>query len=154
MPVLEGVECAPRRGRLRTTGDGGVPSRVGPRGMTLLEIMIVLAILAIVMGILVGPAVIDRWREAKIRSTRIKVMKYANEAFPTWAAQQAGKDCPDSLTELNPYMNSSDARDAWGNPLALRCGARLPPGIRGGIAVSSAGPDGEEGTDDDIASWQ
>lgn len=122
--------------------------------MTLLEIMIVLAILAIVMGLLVGPAIMERWREARIKTTRITVMKYADEAFPTWAGQHPGKACPDALAELDPYMNRAGAPDPWGNPLALRCGAGLPPGVRGGVAVWSFGPDGKDGTTDDIRSWE
>ena len=38
----------------------------GQRGMTLLEIMIVLAILALVMGLVVGPKVIGMFRESKV----------------------------------------------------------------------------------------
>ena len=38
--------------------------------MTLLEIMVVLAILALVMGLLVGPRVRSAWREAQISGGR------------------------------------------------------------------------------------
>jgi general secretion pathway protein G len=148
MPVLQSVLQEDRRRIARAARH-----RARPRGMTLIELMIALAIVAIAMGILVGPAVMDRWREAKIRTTKMKVVKYASEAFPAWAAQHAEEACPGELAELDRYTNSHDAIDAWGRPLAMRCGARLPPGVPGGIAVSSVGPDGQDGTDDDIRSW-
>lgn len=122
------------------------------RGMTLLEIMIVLAILAIVMGLLVGPRVLKMFSESKVKTTKIKLTQYANEAFPQWSASHPDKACPDKITDLNEYMNSSDANDSWGRPIKMFCGANLPAGAKA-IAVMSMGEDGKEGTDDDIRSW-
>ena len=123
------------------------------RGMTLLEIMIVLAILAIVMGIIVGPSVIERFRETKGKTTRIKLNMYAYQAYPAWSAAHPEKDCPDRLADLDPYMNNDDSTDAWGTPLKMLCGANLPAGARG-FAVISAGEDHKEGTSDDLHSWE
>jgi prepilin-type N-terminal cleavage/methylation domain-containing protein len=122
------------------------------RGMTLLEIMIVLAILAIVMGLLVGPRVLRMFADSKVKTTRIKLTQYANEAFPQWSASHPDKACPDKITDLNEYMNSSDANDSWGRPVKMLCGANLPAGARG-LAVMSMGEDGKEGTEDDLKSW-
>jgi hypothetical protein len=61
--------------------------------------------------------------------------------------------CPERLADLDDYMNKRDTDDAWGNPIELLCGANLPPGAHH-IALVSAGPDGKEGTDDDLRSWQ
>src|SRR5262249_33439717 len=55
------------------------------RGMTLLEIMIVLAILALVMGFLVGPAIFKSFQESKGEVAKNIVRKLANEAYPQWA---------------------------------------------------------------------
>ena len=122
------------------------------RGMTLLEIMIVLAILAIVMGILVGPSVIARFRDSKSQTTRLKLKMYAFQAFPSWSAAHPEKQCPDKLADLDPYMNSEDTNDAWGTPITMLCGAGLPPGAHG-MAVVSAGEDRTAGTPDDLHSW-
>lgn len=122
------------------------------RGMTLLEIMIVLAILAIVMGLLVGPRVLRMFSESKVKTTKIKLTQYANEAFPQWSMSHPDKACPDKITDLNEYMNSSDANDSWGRPIKMLCGPSLPAGAKG-LAVMSMGEDGKEGTDDDIKSW-
>jgi general secretion pathway protein G len=122
------------------------------RGMTLLEIMIVLAILALVMGLLVGPKLINMFERSKIDLTRIKLNQYANEAFSHWAIAHPGKVCPESLSDLDAEMNSKDSNDSWGRPLKMLCGADLPPGSKR-FAVMSVGADGKEGTDDDIRSW-
>ena len=105
----------------------------GQRGMTLLEIMIVLAILALVMGLVVGP----------------RVMKL----FGEWSQAHPDKSCPDKLEDLSQYMDSKDTKDPWGNPYKMFCGQNLPAGAKGGLAVMSSGPDGKDGTEDDVKSW-
>ncbi len=122
------------------------------RGMTLLEIMIVLAILALVMGLVVGPRVMKMFGESKVKTTAIKVNKYAFEAYPSWSAAHPDKGCPAQLSDLNEYMNGDDTNDSWERPIKMMCGQNLPPGAKG-IAVMSAGEDGKEGTCDDIESW-
>lgn len=81
------------------------------------------------------------------------VKKYAYEAYGEWSQVHPAKQCPDRLEELNEYMDRKDAVDPWGRPYVMYCGSSLPAGARGGIAVLSMGPDGKEGTDDDIRSW-
>ncbi|HEX3482123.1 MAG TPA: prepilin-type N-terminal cleavage/methylation domain-containing protein [Kofleriaceae bacterium] len=132
------------------------PGRAGgraQRGMTLLEIMIVLAILALVMGLLVGPKVMKMFGESRIDTTKIKLKKYAFEAYPSWAAAHPDKQCPGNISELNEYMNGNDSNDSWGRPIKMLCGANVPAGARG-IALVSAGEDGKEGTEDDLKSWE
>jgi general secretion pathway protein G len=126
------------------------------RGMTLLEIMIVLAILAIVMGLLVGPKVLELFSDAKVKTTRMQLKMYAFQAFPSWSASHPEKDCPDSLAGLDPYMNNDNkdgAKDAWGTPLTMLCGTSAPAASHG-FAVSSAGKDKTPGTPDDLHSWE
>jgi len=122
------------------------------RGMTLLEIMIVLAILALVMGLLVGPRVMKLFAESKEDIARLTVQKFVNEAYPMWQ-RNASDPCPKSLEDLSPYMDKKDTKDPWNNPYKMYCGQNLPPGAKG-IAVSSSGADGKDGTEDDIKSWQ
>jgi hypothetical protein len=120
--------------------------------MTLLEIMIVLAILALVMGLVVGPRVMQIFSDSKIDLAKLTVKKLANEAFPQWLSSHPGKACPEKIEDLNELMNNKDTNDPWGNPYRMLCPPSLPPGAKG-IAILSSGLDGKEGTSDDIRSW-
>jgi general secretion pathway protein G len=123
------------------------------RGMTLLEIMIVLAILALVMGLVVGPRVMRMFSKSKEDIAGLTVKKYAYEAFGEWSQAHPDKACPDKLEDLSQYMDSKDVKDPWGAPYKMFCGQNLPAGAKGGLAVMSSGPDGKDGTEDDIKSW-
>lgn len=124
------------------------------RGMTLLEIMIVLAILALVMGLIVGPRVMKMFGESKVDIAKLTVQKFANEAFPQWARSHPDKGCPEKIEELSEYMDKKDTKDPWGTEYTLLCPPNLPPGVRTGIAIQSAGEDKKMGTSDDIKSWE
>ena len=121
-------------------------------GMTLLEIMIVLAIIAVVMGFLVGPMVMTAWNEAKVKTTKLQVKKIADEAYSRWTVT-TGKACPASLSDLDKYRNDKSVDDAWGNQLIALCGDEVPQGVGSPFVVFSKGVDGKRDTDDDITSW-
>jgi prepilin-type N-terminal cleavage/methylation domain-containing protein len=130
------------------------------RGMTILEIMIVLAIIALVMGFLIGPKVMRMFGESKVDIAKLQVKEYADSAYLMWQKNNPSKACPASLAELNEYTNRKSAKDgkpdiadSWGNDMVMLCGANLPPGARG-IAVYSVGEDAKPGTADDIKSWE
>ena len=121
--------------------------------MTLLEIMIVLAIIALVMGFLVGPKVLSMFQDSKKDTAKLIVDQIANEAYGLWA-RNSQKSCPGDLGELKKYMNKKDTKDPWGNELIMLCGENAPEGAPLGFAVLSKGEDGKQGTDDDIKSWE
>ncbi len=127
----------------------------GQQGMTLLEIMIVLAIIALVMGFLVGPRVLAQFGTAKEDTARTVSKQLANEAYTMWARNNPSKGCPAGWEELikDEYTNLKEAKDPWGNEYVMYCGENVPEGARG-FAVMSAGADGKSGTDDDIKSWE
>jgi len=127
-------------------------TRNAQRGMTLLEIMIVLAILALVMGLVVGPRVMKMFGKSKSDIAELTVKKYAYEAYGGWSQANPNKACPDKLEDLNEFMNNKDIKDPWGTPYKMMCGQTLPPGAKG-LAVMSAGEDQKEGTEDDVKSW-
>ena len=68
------------------------------------------------------------------------------------ATEHPEKACPTTLADLNAYTNRKDTKDPWGHDFKMMCGATVPPGAKG-LAVISFGPDGKEGTADDIKSW-
>ena len=123
-------------------------------GMTLLEILIVLAILALVMGFLIGPRVFAAFQESKGEVARSIAKKLAYEAYPQWSMKPSNQGkCP-STSDLAEYVNQkSEFTDPWGGAYIIKCGADLPAGARG-IAVYSKGEDGKEGTGDDQRSWE
>jgi prepilin-type N-terminal cleavage/methylation domain-containing protein len=124
-------------------------------GMTLLEILIVLAIIALVMGVLFGPKLMDMFGEAKDKTARIVVNKFATEAYARWSMSNAGKQCPEDISELAKYGGGEDgAVDPWGQKLTLLCGEAAPEGAPARVVVISNGEDGKQGTDDDIKSWE
>jgi prepilin-type N-terminal cleavage/methylation domain-containing protein len=123
-------------------------------GMTLLEILIVLAIIALVMGVLFGPKLMDMFSDAKKKTAGIVVNKFATEAYTRWSLANTGKQCPEDISELAKYGGGDDgAVDPWGNKLTLLCGEAAPEGAPSRVVVISSGEDGQQGTDDDIKSW-
>ena len=134
------------------------------RGMTLLEIMIVLAILALVMGFLVGPRVYRALQDSKEDSQKGILMQWV-EGYGMWSNRpaNAGQPCPQPLTasnvaeKLKEYVNNASPVDKWGHDLVFYCGSQnVPAGVHTGFAVKSLGPDGvDQATGgDDLRSWE
>jgi general secretion pathway protein G len=123
----------------------------GPRtrqsGFTLLEIMIVLAIIAMLAGG-VGVAVFKQFQKAKVSTAKLRV-KAARDAVTQYMIDTP--NCPHSIDELvqGKYLDKGNAKDPWGSSLTLRC-----PGANDtdGADIASPGPDKQEGTADDIKS--
>ena len=119
------------------------------RGVTLIEIMIVLTIMAIVMGFIVGPKVLNSWKDAKIKLAKMAAKDYVG-AYTQWSLSSE-ENCPASLDDLNKYRGSKEGKDPWGSRFVMRCGQNGPDGQDFGVI--SPGPDRREGTEDDIRSW-
>lgn len=89
---------------------------------------------------------------SKQQLAKVTVDKLANEHFPRWSLS-SGTPCPQDIGELAKLGGIED-HDPWGTPYKLQCGT-VPAGTpKGGIAVSSAGPDKAHDTADDIVSWK
>ncbi|HEX7701601.1 MAG TPA: type II secretion system protein GspG [Kofleriaceae bacterium] len=106
---------------------------------------------ALFLGACGNPAS-DAFNPDQVKSATIDAKKYAYEAYPSWAAAHPEKACPTSLADLNEYVSRKDTKDPWGHDFKMMCGATVPAGAKG-LAVLSFGPDGKEGTADDIKSW-
>jgi general secretion pathway protein G len=123
-------------------------------GMTLIEIMIVLAIIALVMGLLVGPTIINKLQQAKVDVAK-QTMTKIEAAYTSWQTNNSGKDCPESVDELKADMGkrqTDQIKDPWGHDYVIKCGDQAPEECEG-FCVISLGKDGKEGTGDDIKSW-
>jgi prepilin-type N-terminal cleavage/methylation domain-containing protein len=119
--------------------------RAAQRGVTLIEIMIVLAIIGLVLGVLVGPKVMSGWQDAQRKTAQLMLEEYRG-AFVRWMADTGGA-CPEKLGDLLRYTNKKDLKDPWGSPFAMRCGGEEEP-----FVVVSPGPDRVAGTTDDLRS--
>ena len=117
------------------------------RGITLLEILIVLAIIGLVMALLVGPAVMNAFFGSKVKTAKIQMRKFAFEAYGQWVAQHPNKrpPCPDALTDLTPFMNNDDVADPWGTPYQIKCEPSQKAGGGYDFVVISLGADGKAG---------
>lgn len=124
-------------------------ARAAERGFTLLEIMIVLAIMGlIVTGVSIK--VFSQLKKAKTQAARIGVKKIGDAAARFMAG--AGAGCPKGLDELiaQGELSKGDAKDPWGTAYVFRC-----PGTQDteGVDVISWGPDKIESADD-VKSWE
>lgn len=117
-------------------------SRAASRGVTLVEILIVLAIVGLIAGSVAAFAV-PKFKAASIDTTRQAEMQ-AQPIADKWHSEHPD-ECPTveklkNLRELSPSFNSNDA---WGKPFKFDCSGE-------DVVMISSGPDGKEGTEDDI----
>jgi general secretion pathway protein G len=122
--------------------------------MTLIEIMIVLAIIALVMGLLVGPAVLRQHRVAQAKTARL-MTRQIESAYERWRVDSSA-ECPGSIHDLREELGrhrDDPIDDPWGHPYVMKCDAPLPAGCDRAPCVYSLGPDGKEGSEDDIGNW-
>ncbi len=131
------------------------------KGFTLIEIMLVVLIIGII-GAIIFPRLTGKAKQARINATKsqIKSIEAAlqnyemdNDRFPTTEQGLAAlveKPTIDPPPNWNgPYLPELPT-DAWGNEFKYRC-----PGENGrDYDIISLGPDGVEGTEDDIKSWE
>lgn len=113
------------------------------RGVTLFEVLIVVAILAMIAG---GVAffALPQFNKAKI-NTAEGAARVIRQAASQWQATNNETSCPtmsqlvqDKL--LDPGQNTADP---WGQPFSITCADE-------DVTVISGGPDKKKGTKDDI----
>jgi general secretion pathway protein G len=131
------------------------------KGFTLLEVMIVLVIIGIIASMVVpnlmGSQDTAREQKAVIDigslETALGMYRSQNYNYPT---TEQGLEALVSQTDVEPLPRRFPEggyirrlpQDPWGNDYQL-----LNPGENGKIDIFSMGPDGEQGTDDDIGNW-
>ena len=136
--------------------------RVGMKGFTLIEIMVVVVILA-VMASQILPKIMGKPKEARIAKaktdisaieTALDLYKLDNFEYPsTDQGLESLVKKPDGEPEPARYRAGGYVKklqkDPWGQPYQY-----LSPGVRmeGGIDIFSLGPD-RQPSDDDIGNW-
>jgi general secretion pathway protein G len=136
---------APRSPRLRTPGTAR-----RPLGFTLVELLVVLAILALLAGI-VGPKVLGQLGGAK--SKTLELFKLDVGRYPTAeeGLEALVKKPPAAAAWAGPYLKGSVPVDPWSHPYLYK------PGPGGSIEIMSLGADGQpggEGENSDIRNKQ
>ena len=139
------------------------PNTKRQRGFTLIELMVVLAIIG-VLAALVVPNVLNRADDARVTAAKtdvcnlmqaLKLYRLDNQNYPT--AEQGLNALVVKPTTgqapLNwkPYIDKLP-NDPWGRPYQY-----MNPGVKGEVDVLSLGADGQpggEGKNADIGSWQ
>jgi general secretion pathway protein G len=126
--------------RRRSSGKRPGRARRKP-GMTLVEIMAVLVIIAMVAGA-VGFAVLPTIQKARIKSTRNDA-KAITSAAVLYMSDTDGCPTVQDLLDDRILDKNKSTKDAWDNDFTIECDEDGPVAI-------SAGPDKQMGTDDDI----
>jgi len=140
-------------------------SRARSRAFTLIEVMVVVAILAVLAALIV-PKVMSRPDEARVVAARqdiasllqaLKLYRLDNLRYPTTEQGLAALVTRPTLAPVPPNWKPGGylerlPRDPWGHPYQY-----LSPGLHGEVDVFSFGADGQaggEGKNADIGSWQ
>lgn len=122
--------------------------RGAQRGMTLVEIMIVIAIIGLVMGAVVVAAV-PALEKARCK-TAWQETQSIGQAVAMYQTENNG-DCPKSIDELvSAKLLPKAPADPWGKPFAMKC-----PGDKNTdqADIWSSGKNKQEGDDDDVKGW-
>jgi len=113
------------------------------RGVTLVEVLIVVAIVAMVAG---GVTVfaLPKYREAQVKSAETWA-RTIRAAIQNWQAASNETGCPtiSQLVQEKHLDPGTSTKDPWGQEFMLNC-------TEDEIFVSSMGPDKKKGTKDDI----
>ena len=113
------------------------------RGVTLLEVLIVVAIIAMVAG---GVAffALPRFRESQIKTAEVGA-RVIRQATQSWQASNNETNCPtmSQLVQDKQLDPGASTNDPWGQPYVVTC-------ADGDVTVISSGPDKKKGTKDDI----
>lgn len=118
--------------------------RFASRGVTLVEVLIVLAIMAIIAGGAVA-LVFPQLKKARVKQAVLSagVIKTSAEAYQQIDNAASG-GCP-TLKDLvsAKQLDGKKTDDPWGQPFIVHCDGEA-------LSVSSTGADRKEGTPDDV----
>ncbi len=130
--------------------------RAAARGMTLIEIMVVLVILGMIAAA-VAVNVVGRQKDAEIRQAKTDVQNIANQGVDAYRVMKGHYPSTEEglraliqegfLKANNP---DGDIKDPWGQPYVYLSPGQAHPD---GFDVKSNGPDRQPGTPDDIVNY-
>jgi general secretion pathway protein G len=119
-------------------------ARRGARGVTLVEVLIVVTIMAVIAG---GATLVafPMLNESRIKSAKVSCEAVRQAADLYVNLEGASDQCP-KLTDIvaSGKLDKNKTEDPWGTPYAIDCSDT------GGMHAISAGKDRKFGTPDDI----
>lgn len=111
-------------------------------GMTLVEIMIVIVIMALI-GAGAAVALLPQLDKARVEETTRAIQTIGSAVTLYRAENPSGCPSMDDLVEGQFLQENRRVQDAWDVDFEIDCDGRR-------VTITSAGPDNEFGTDDDI----
>ena len=117
--------------------------RSATRGLTLLEMMVVIALIGVLTAA-IAIGVLQAQKRASIGAAQT-ACNTVRSATIQWKAVHPGDDCPtvEQLKKEKFLDTGFNLKDPWNTSYKLACDADE-------ITCTSAGPDRKEGTEDDI----
>lgn len=153
-----------RRAWLERIGRIAREARADERGMSLIEIMVVITIIGLIMGV-IGVSVFGALDDAKIDTTRnqmqnlslaLKSYKIANGRYPTTSeGLESLINPPSSAKKRRKFLDADKIPvDAWDGEFQY-----YSPGTHGDhdfeiVSYGADGAPGGEGPDADVNSWE
>ena len=137
----------------RNTPDSITRLRRRREGLTLVEIMVVIAILGVLMAVL-GGSMLGALDSSNVDATRLSMSK-VDQALQIYAARHNGRypTTSEGLEAASRFMSDSQVpEDAWGNPFLY-----VSPAVSGDapyelISLGKDGQEGGEGYAEDLSS--
>lgn len=145
--------------RIRT--HGRIQAAARGAAFTLIELLLVLVILGVLAAIVV-PKFSGRTEQARVTAAQSQIATFGtaldafevdNGYYPKGrnGLQELITAPRDAQSWKGPYLKSDIPMDPWGAPYTYECPGKNNPSS---YDISSMGPDGRAGSEDDITNWQ
>lgn len=128
---------------------------ISRKGFTLIEIMIVLAIIAIMIG-LIAPNLFQKPQAARVEAAKVKIQQLG---IPLLQYSQVKGNFPGTEEGLEALVTEGMAKkkdilDPWGNPFGYRYPGEHEEGVYDLWSYGADGKEGGEGVNADITNWE